>query len=99
MPARVPARQDRIFRAATGLFGVVLIAAVAAIGLELYRQSSLSIQQFGWRFWLSDRWNPVAGDFGARPFIWGTLYSSILAIAVAGPIALGIAICISELSP
>jgi ABC-type phosphate transport system permease subunit len=39
------------------------------------------------------------GEFGARPFIWGTLYSSVLALVIAAPIALGIAIYISELSP
>ncbi len=41
----------------------------------------------------------MAGEFGARPFIWGTLYSSILALLISTPIALGIAIYISELSP
>ena len=66
-----------------------------AIGVELYRQSRLSIQEFGWQFWQTDTWDPVSGEFGARPFIWGTLYSSVLAIAISTPIALGIAIYIS----
>ena len=44
-------------------------------------------------------WDPVAGEFGARPFIWGTLYSSVLALLISAPIALGIAIYISELAP
>ena len=56
------------------------------------RQSLLSIEQFGWHFWLTDTWDPVAGEFGARPFIWGTLYSSVLALIISTPIALGIAI-------
>ena len=60
-------------------------------------QSQLSIKEFGWRFWQTDVWDPVAGEFGARPFIWGTLYSSILALMISTPIALGIAIFISEL--
>ena len=59
----------------------------------------LSIQKFGLNFWRTDVWDPVAGQFGALPFIWGTLYSSILALAIATPIALGIAVFISELSP
>ena len=50
-------------------------------------------------FWRTENWDPVAGDFGALPFIWGTLYSSILALAIATPVALGIAIFISELCP
>jgi len=58
-----------------------------------------SIQKFGLRFWRTDVWDPVAGEFGALPFIWGTLYSSVLALLVATPIALGIAIFISELCP
>src|SRR5215208_8173833 len=93
-------RLDHIgFRVGTGLFALVLVAAVLAIGFELSRQSHLSIREFGWRFWLTDTWDPVAGEFGARPFIWGTLYSSILALIISTPIALGIAIFISELCP
>ena len=77
----------------------LLIVIVGAIAVELVRESRLSIQQFGWQFWQTDVWDPVAGEFGARPFIWGTLYSSILALLISTPIALGIAIFISELSP
>jgi phosphate transport system permease protein len=90
---------ERLFRAGTGAFGLLLIAIVVAIGVELWRESSLSIERFGWTFWTTDVWDPVAGDFGARPFIWGTLYSSVLALLIATPIALGIAIYISELCP
>jgi phosphate transport system permease protein len=92
-------RDEVLFRAGTGLFALLLIAGVLAIGVELYRQSRLSIQEFGWQFWQTDEWDPVTGVFGARPFIWGTLYSSVLAILISTPIALGIAIYISELSP
>jgi phosphate transport system permease protein len=87
------------FRAGTGLFGLVLVLLVFAIGFELTRQSMLSIQKFGLNFWRTQTWDPVAGDFGALPFIWGTLYSSILALVIATPIALGIAVFISELCP
>jgi phosphate transport system permease protein len=94
------ARPDEVFfRAGTGAFALLLIALVAAIGYELYRQSLLSIHQFGWQFWRTDTWDPVAGQFGARPFIWGTLYSSVLALLISTPIALGIAIYVSELAP
>lgn len=90
---------DSLFRAATGLFAVLIIAIVAAIGFELWRQSRQSIQQFGWQFWRTDIWDPVSGQFGARPFIWGTLYSSVLALLISTPVALGIAIYISEIAP
>jgi phosphate transport system permease protein len=88
-----------LFRAATGAFAVLVIALVGAIGWQLAWESRLSIREFGWQFWQTDTWDPVAGQFGARPFIWGTLYSSVLALIIATPIALGIAIYISELSP
>ena len=93
-------RTDEIlFRAVTGAFAILLIGIVAAIGLALISESRLSIAQFGWSFWQTDVWDPVAGEFGARPFIWGTLYSSVLALLISTPIALGIAIFISELAP
>ncbi len=90
---------ERVFRAGAGAFGLLLIVIVVAIGIELYRQSQLSIERFGWHFWTTDTWDPVLGEYGARPFIWGTFYSSILALLIAGPIAIGIAIFISELCP
>ena len=91
--------ENLAFRLGTGLFGLVLVLLVAAIGVELFRQSTLSIQKFGFSFWRTEVWDPVAGEFGAFPFIWGTLYSSILALLIAAPISLGIAVFISELTP
>jgi phosphate transport system permease protein len=90
---------DRSFRIGTGVFAALVLLIVVGIGFELTRQSSLSIQKFGFSFWTGKVWDPVAGEFGARPFISGTLYSSILALILATPVALGIAIFISELSP
>lgn len=92
-------RKDLGFRIGTGFFGLLLILIVAAIGFELTRQSWLSIQKFGLGFWASSTWDPVAGEFGALPFIWGTLYSSVLALAIATPVAIGIAVFITELCP
>jgi phosphate transport system permease protein len=90
---------DRRFRIGTGAFAALVLLIVAGIAFELTRQSTLSITKFGLKFWTTSVWDPVSGDFGALPFIWGTLYSSVLALLVATPIALGIAIFISELSP
>ena len=93
-------RPDEIFfRAGTGAFALVLIVIVGGIAFELGRQSSLSIQKFGWQFWQTDVWDPVMEEFGARPLIWGTLYSAVLALLISTPIALGIAIFTSELAP
>jgi phosphate transport system permease protein len=90
---------DRSFRIGTGAFAALVLLIVVGIAFELTRQSTLSIAKFGLKFWTTKVWDPVSGDFGALPFIWGTLYSSLLALLVATPIALGIAIFISELSP
>jgi len=90
---------DRSFRIGTGAFAALVLLIVAGIAFELTRQSTLSITKFGLKFWTTKVWDPVPGDFGALPFIWGTLYSAILALLIATPIALGIAIFISELSP
>ena len=90
---------DLLFRAGTGLFAAIVVVLVAGIGVVLWRQSILSITKFGLNFWRTEIWNPVSGEFGALPFIWGTLYSSLLALIIATPISLGIAIFLSELCP
>jgi len=90
---------DLGFRLGTGVFAVLVVAIVVGIGVVLTSESWLSIQKFGLGFWQTTTWDPVAGDFGALPFIWGTLYSSILALLIATPVALGIAIFIAELCP
>src|SRR5215471_14297607 len=87
------------FRVGTGLFGFVLIGIVVSIAILLMRQSLLTIEKFGLNFWRTQIWDPIAGEFGALPFIWGTLYSSVLALLISTPIALGIAIFIAELTP
>ena len=87
------------FKVVTGAFGALVVAIVVSIGFVLFRESFLSIREFGFRFWITDVWDPVAAQFGARPFIWGTLYSSVLALLIATPISLGIATYLSELCP
>jgi phosphate transport system permease protein len=90
---------DRLFRLGTGFFAFLVVLLVAAIAFELWRTSQLSLTKFGLKFWRTSTWDPVAGQFGALPFIWGTLYSSFLALLISTPIALGIAVFLSELSP
>jgi phosphate transport system permease protein len=96
---------DGWFRIFLGAFAVLVLAIVVGIGIALFRESILSIRRFGLGFWVTDVWDPVphgnalTGEFGARPFIWGTLYSSILALIIAGPVSLGIATYLSELCP
>ncbi|MEP6802387.1 MAG: phosphate ABC transporter permease subunit PstC [Acidobacteriota bacterium] len=83
----------------TGFFALLVVLLVAGIGVQLFRTSHLTIAKFGFNFWRTKTWDPVSGEFGALPFIWGTLYSSVLAMLISTPIAIGIAIFLSELSP
>jgi phosphate transport system permease protein len=89
----------RLFPLLTALVAVLVPCLVAGIALTLWRESILSIREFGLAFWRTSVWDPVAGQFGAFPFIWGTLYSSLLALLLSTPVALGIAIFLSDLSP
>jgi phosphate transport system permease protein len=98
-PSRTDFRTDRGFRFGTGAFAAFVCLIVFGIGVVLTHQSWLSIEKFGLGFWRGTTWDPVSGEFGALPFIWGTLYSSFIALLLATPIALGIAIFLSELSP
>ena len=97
-PSRRVSRDDRWFRIGMSLFGLIVLAIVVGIGFELVKNSRLPIRKFGWKFWTTSDWDPVSGEFGALPFIWGTLYSSIFALALAAPISIGIAIFITEIS-
>ena len=88
---------DAIFRHAMGACALSVLAVVALILIELVWQSQLSLHAFGWKFFSRQAWDPVAGDFGALPFIYGTLLSSLLALAIAVPLALGLAVYITEM--
>jgi phosphate transport system permease protein len=76
-----------------------IIAVTSLLFYELYAQSSLSRHAFGWKFLFSSTWDPVAGQFGALPFIYGTLVTSALALILAVPLGVGAAIFLAELAP
>jgi phosphate transport system permease protein len=76
----------------------VLLMAVLLVA-ELYGSSSLSRREFGWGFLTSQEWDPVAEQFGALPFIYGTLVTSLLALLLAVPLGVGAAIFLAELAP
>lgn len=90
---------DLWFRWLTLGFGVVVVAVLAAIAFGMVSGSEASLRAFGWRFVVSQDWDPVRSLFGALPFIFGTVVSSLLALAIAVPISLGIAVFLSELAP
>ncbi len=90
---------DRLFRGFTLAFALSIIAITLFIVYELYRNSLLSIEKFGWRFFWGTTWDPVFRNFGALPFLYGTLVTSSIALMVATPVGLGVAIFLSELAP
>jgi phosphate transport system permease protein len=98
-PSSTPSQSDQGFRLGTGLVASLVLVVVGGIFLVLAYSSRLAIAKFGLGFWTASTWDPVSGDFGALPFIWGTLYSSFLALLLSTPVALGIAIFLSEISP
>lgn len=90
---------DAIFRLIL-LSSVILILAI--IGLMIYQMaanSTLSLRQFGFGFLKGRQWNPIKGEFGALPFIYGTVVSSLIALIIAVPLSLGIAIFLVEQAP
>ena len=66
---------------------------------ELISRSQLTLAKFGLGFFFRSAWDPVNGNFGALPFIYGTLMSSFLALLISVPLALGVAIFLTEMCP
>lgn len=66
---------------------------------ELITKSHLTIAQFGFKFFTRQAWDPVSGDFGALSFIYGTLVSSLLALVIAVPLSVGLAVFVTEMCP
>ena len=90
---------DPTFRLLTLGFAVSVVAIVGLIAAVLYHESALARAAFGWSFIWTSTWDPVALRFGALPFIYGTLASTAIALAIAIPLGLGAAICLAELLP
>ncbi len=90
---------DFIFEAVVGFFAMGIIVLAFLLFRELFIESMLSRNTFGLGFLTTSTWDPVNEIFGALPFIFGTLVSSFLALLIAVPFSLGIAIYLSELAP
>ncbi len=90
---------DRAFHGITTGFALLIAALVALLVLELATESVPALSRFGPGFLASTSWNPVTGEFGALPFIYGTLATSALALALAWPIGVGAAAFLTELAP
>jgi phosphate transport system permease protein len=90
---------DRVFRIVVTALGVGILLLVVFMALRMVETSMQSITRFGFSFIWGTEWDPVRNEFGALPFIYGTLVTSFLALLIGVPISLGAAIFLSELSP
>jgi len=90
---------DRVFYIAVLGCGLCVLALVGLIVYELVTKSNLSWHAFGWKFFFRSEWDPVNSQFGALPFVYGTIVSSILALVIAVPLAIGVAVFTTEMSP
>jgi len=92
-------RADAVFFYAMVACGLSVLGIVFLIVYELVTKSNLSWHAFGLKFFFRSEWDPVNDQYGALPFVYGTIVSSILALIIAVPLAIGVAVYITEMSP
>ena len=90
---------DEIAYAITFLCAFAVVAITALLVYELYVNSAPARAKFGWAFLWTKTWDPVAGEFGALPFIYGTVVTAALAMIIGIPLGVGAAIFLAELAP
>lgn len=90
---------DRVYRVVTTAFAVSVPALLAVIGISVVAAAWPALRTFGVGFLTSSDWDPVRGRFGAAPMIFGTLVSSLAALLLATPLAVGVALFLSEFAP
>jgi phosphate transport system permease protein len=90
---------ERIFRGLCMVMASVVLVLVALVGYELWKGAGSTFSKFGIGFLTKSNWDPNAQDFGALPFIYGTLVTSLLGLLIATPLAIATAIFLTELAP
>lgn len=90
---------DEIARVVTFLFAATTVLVTLLLVYELWQESVLPRHRFGFDFFITRVWDPIAEQFGALPFIYGTLVTSVVGLLIAVPLGLGAAIFLAELAP
>lgn len=90
---------DAIFRGLLFACALLVVVVVVVMFVEMGANARASLDAFGLSFLTSRTWDPVRGEFGALPFIYGTVVSSVLALLIAVPLSLGIAVFLVEQAP
>jgi phosphate transport system permease protein len=94
-----PGIGDDVAKTITLVFVTFTLLITGALAVHLYSGSVLIREKFGWRFLFGSTWDPIAEQFGALPFIYGTLITSTIALLIAVPVGVGAAIFLAELAP
>jgi len=95
---RVESRDLPAYLLSISCASLIILITVLLVYM-LWTDSLLARHQFGWRFLVTMNWDPVAGDFGALPFIYGTVVTSAIALFIAVPMGVGASIFLAELAP
>jgi len=95
-PSRLP---DTAFRWLALLAALTIVGLIALVGWELYGGARLAVAKFGVKFLVNSTWDPVTDTYGAWPFIFGTLVSSLIALVIAVPLGVGTALYLTEMAP
>nr|WP_183346913.1 phosphate ABC transporter permease subunit PstC [Geomonas paludis] len=90
---------DAVFRYLTTFFAFSILAILALMLYEMTGESLPAIKEFGWKFVGSKDWDAVQGHFGALPYLYGSVVSSVLALLLATPLSIGAALFITEVAP
>jgi phosphate transport system permease protein len=90
---------DEIARLVTFIFASTVVLVTLLLVFELWHGSAIPRHKFGFGFFVTSVWDPIAGDFGALPFIYGTLVTAFVSLAIAVPLGIGAAIFLAELAP
>lgn len=90
---------DRAFKWLTLAAALVVCSLLVLIGYELAQGSTLALRKFGWRFLASSDWDPLNEQYGALPFIFGTVVSSLVALVIAVPLSIATAVYLTEIAP
>ncbi|TPK45754.1 MULTISPECIES: phosphate ABC transporter permease subunit PstC [unclassified Mesorhizobium] len=90
---------DTIFRTATRFSAILVLLILGGVAISLFAGSWEALSKFGFSFLTTESWNPVTENFGALAPIYGTIVTAAIAILIAVPIGIGIAIFLTELCP
>ena len=90
---------DEIARLITFIFAGIVVLITVLLVYELWTNSVLPRHKFGLHFFVTEVWDPVMDEYGALPFIYGTLVTSFIALAIAIPLGIGASIFLAELAP